>query len=135
MAGYKNYSISNNAIEAYKEGQLPESKVKSQIKLATKLILKKCGLLTKENLQKLKDFPSEVMTTRYTSYHHTSSKYNCTNFYSVQSKTYDLLQAILGDDLPDEVLEEVNFFENSFLSYSFTDSAKELSEKTKKVLG
>ena len=75
MAGYDRYSMSNNAVTAYSEGKKPLSKIttadlKSAGWCETKalaLILAKTG-----NWQ-----PSE--------WHHTSKKYNCTNFYCSES--------------------------------------------------
>jgi len=134
MAGYQNYSLSNNAVEAYKEGQLPESKAKNQIRLAAKLILQKCDLLTEERKFDLRTTPRFAFN-RYTSYHHTSSKYNATNFYSVQDKTYDVLSSLFNGNLPDSVLDELANFGNVFIGYIFTDTAKELNEKTKIAIG
>jgi hypothetical protein len=134
MAGYQNFSLSNNAIEAYKEGQLPKSKAANQIRLAAKLILQKCDLLTEERKFDLRGTP-KIAFYRYTSYHHTSSKYNATNFYSVQDKTYDVLSSLFNGDLPDSVLDELANFGNAFIGYTFIDTAKELNEKTKKAIG
>ena len=74
MAGYHNYSMSNNAVDAYSAGMKPISKFKKDD-------FKKHGLdyplaffrwLAKENRWN----PSE--------WHHTSKHYNETNFYCIE---------------------------------------------------
>jgi len=60
MAGYYEYSMSNNAVDAYNAGLLPASKLAKKLKVTTSAI-------------KLFMSPSE--------WHHTSSNFNKTNFY------------------------------------------------------
>lgn len=59
MAGYSNFSMSNNAVYAYENGEAPASKIAG---VPARLIRKFCT-------------PS--------SWHHTSAKYNRTDFYDV----------------------------------------------------
>jgi len=76
MSGYNNYSMSNNAVDAYNAGLLPASKLARKLKvspLAIKTVLK----------------PNE--------WHHTSSHYNCTNFYNGE-----LLVALANNTVPTE---------------------------------
>lgn len=88
MAGYKNFSMSNNAINAYQNGEMPFSKwtkedILNQIDIIndTKLELAK-ELTAKE----LKDF-----VLQKSSWHHTSKHYNKTDFYNVDENRVDLL--------------------------------------------
>ncbi len=67
MAGYYNYSMSNNAVLAYKKGLLPASKIPG---VPASLVKPFCQ-------------PTE--------WHHTSSKYNRTDFYNP-----DEVRAIFG---------------------------------------
>ena len=60
MAGYYNYSMSNNAVNAYNNGLLPASKVAKLFGCKTEIIVKHCP---------------------YAEWHHTSCKYNITKFY------------------------------------------------------
>lgn len=83
MSGYYGYSMSNNAVAAYERGEKPLSK------------WHKCEIL--EEL-KSQDLPDDVMGILHslslsvlkshvlvkTSWHHTSSRYNRTDFYSVK---------------------------------------------------
>ena len=87
MAGYKGYSMSNNAVIAYENGEKPLSKwSKAEI---IEIINKKMNsgeLTVKCNIEKLKKVPLKVLRELcliYTSWHHTSSHYNMTNFYSI----------------------------------------------------
>lgn len=61
MAGYYNYSMSNNAIEAYRTGEAPASKIGHAIPAA--LVRRFC---------------------RPSSWHHTSLKFNRTDFYEIE---------------------------------------------------
>lgn len=75
MSGYYNYSMSNNAINAYDNDEMPLSKWNK------KNILFGASLYTDLNLNKLtvKELKEEFL--KYSSYHHTSKMYNVTNFY------------------------------------------------------
>ena len=75
MAGYSGFSMSNNAVIAYRNGEKPLSKWTKQE------ILDNCGdkaiLLNKLTLMELRD-----LLLYWCSWHHTSKKYNKTNFYA-----------------------------------------------------
>lgn len=83
MAGYHNFSMSNNAVSAYQSGEMPLSKwtktaILEEVQEQTddeKLI----AALRKSTLASLK----KRLLVR-TSWHHTSCKYNRTDFYSVE---------------------------------------------------
>ena len=84
MAGYNGYSMSNNATDAYNNGEMPLSKwKKSYILDEIENVLaqhKSVELLEnfkKMNLSDLKEFLT------CSSWHHTSCKYNKTDFYKL----------------------------------------------------
>ena len=70
MSGYIGYSMSRRALSAYDNGELPASKFKDELKRICPLLK---GITT-----------SDVKNYVYrSSWHHTSSKYNRTNFYHI----------------------------------------------------
>ena len=93
--GYDGYSMSNNARNAYDDGEKPMSKWrKADIIDAIRTIdPEKAGLLSKVNVKTLKD----VVLTK-TSWHHTSEYYNKTDFYSVdEDKVANLTKKQIKD--------------------------------------
>lgn len=85
MAGYKGYSMSNNAIEAYNNGERPLSKWNK--KAVIEYIAEDLGVSTEE--VQLKYNYDYYLTKK--SYHHTSCKYNKTDFYTVWYEEKDLI--------------------------------------------
>lgn len=80
MAGYNGYSMSNNAVLAYSSGEKPYSKwTKAEIIFAIaesdRVLADKAKALTTSELK--------ALFLRRSSWHHTSSHYNRTDFYSV----------------------------------------------------
>ena len=82
MAGYAGYRMSNNAVQAYSDGEKPYSKwSKADI----------IGVLRDEGVPEtqiafVKRIPLKELKAlglRKTSWHHTSSHYNATDFYTV----------------------------------------------------
>lgn len=96
MAGYHNYSMSNNAVNAYANGEKPLSKwTKAAIIAAADEYLtemedaqreQKLAWLRAATLAKLKDF-----ALRVSSWHHTSCHYNATDFYSLAECALDCM--------------------------------------------
>lgn len=83
MAGYSGFKMSNNAVAAYDEGERPLSKwTKSLLIERYQEICKEYEIrvfdLSKINAKVLKD-----RFLRQSSWHHTSSMYNRTNFYDI----------------------------------------------------
>lgn len=79
MAEYDGYSMSNNAREAYVNGEMPMSK---WTKTAILEVIEEQGY----NADILKKYPANALKSallKQTSWHHTSAKYNRTDFYSV----------------------------------------------------
>lgn len=88
MAGYRGYSMSNNAINAYRNGEMPTSKwTKEKIIYEIESFDKtKVEFAKQLTAKELKNF---VLTK--TSWHHTSNYYNKTDFYKIDENRVDLL--------------------------------------------
>lgn len=87
MAGYCGWSMSNNAVDAYDNGEMPISK------WSKKAIIKRIEEAIDDgdielqcSFDELKKLPLEFLKSdclRYSSWHHTSKFYNETDFYSL----------------------------------------------------
>jgi len=84
MAGYSGYSMSNNAVSAYESGERPMSKWTKQDIIDE--ILKVNPNLDEPLLRKVKVSTLKVRALRRTSWHHTSSRFNRTDFYSIDDE-------------------------------------------------
>ncbi len=76
MAGYYNYSMSNNAVWAYENGEMPLSKWNKAA------ILEACG----DKAEMLKPLTVAELRAEFlinSSWHHTSKHYNRTDFYMI----------------------------------------------------
>lgn len=98
MAGYYGYSMSNNAVMAYEDGEKPYSKwTKADIISRVRELVEDCDLkihftmdvFTKAPVKSLRE-----MVLSESSWHHTSSWYNKTYFYDVD---IDRLERITDD--------------------------------------
>lgn len=102
MAGYNGWSMSNNAIVAYKDGEKPLSKWTKADIIDT---IEKQGLELKCSIEKLKKLPVKVLKKiclTYSSWHHTSNYYNKTDFYlldvdRIENLTDDKIEELLSD--------------------------------------
>ena len=88
MAGYNGYSMSNNAVQAYEQGERPYSRwtKKAFFEEIEKMIA--FGDLpetVREDLAGMKVDDLKAFLSR-SSWHHTSAKYNKTDFYSISDK-------------------------------------------------
>ena len=94
MAGYHNYSMSNNAVEAYNTGEKPISKwKKSDIISEINQYRKEFDLPLIDNAI-FKKISIKIMRKHFltcSSWHHTSSHYNKTDFYSIDEDAIDSL--------------------------------------------
>lgn len=93
MAGYNGYSMSNNAVAAYADGEMPLSKwTKAAILEAIfencEIAEEKADLFRKMTTKELKD-----AFLRQSSWHHTSKFYNCTNFHSLDFEKIEEISA------------------------------------------
>ena len=84
MAGYHGYSKSNNAVQAERNNKFPKSKWTKE------LILKVLSEEVEENDEKFQflankpaAFLKDFLLVSY-EWHHTSSYYNCTEYYEVR---------------------------------------------------
>lgn len=102
MAGYSGWSMSNNAVAAYEDGEKPLSKwTKADIFDA----IEEQGVELKCSIDKLRKLPVKVLKEiclRYSSWHHTSNHYNKTDFYSLNINRIENLT----DEKIDELLIE-----------------------------
>ena len=106
MAGYKNFSMSNNAVSAYDTGEKPLSKwTKTEILSEISRLVKSGDLELGCSMDLLKKLPVNELKNavlKRSSWHHTSSHYNKTDFYSISdSKCAALTNA--------EIEERINF--------------------------
>ena len=111
MAGYSGWSMSNNAVAAYEDGEKPLSKwTKTDIfdAMSEQEIELKCSM---ENLRKLPaKILKEVCLTR-SSWHHTSSHYNKTDFYSldinyIEKLTNEKIETLLTEYIANKRTED-----------------------------
>lgn len=100
MAGYNGYSMSNNAVDAYNNGEMPLSKwtkaaileaVHTAVDDGEAVINFDLDLLKKVKVAELKEF-----LLYKSSWHHTSSRYNRTDFYSLD---VDRLEELTAEDV------------------------------------
>ncbi len=82
MSGYYGYSMSNNAVAAYLDGEKPLSKwTKKEI---ISRVEDECEInFPIEKLKKLSLAELKKLCLKKSSWHHTSSRYNCTDFYDI----------------------------------------------------
>ena len=84
MAGYKGYSMSNNAVIAYECGEKPYSKwTKADILEDLSYLIKEDEIELKCDFSKIKKLPADAVKDLFlhsSSWHHTSSYYNKTVF-------------------------------------------------------
>lgn len=83
MSGYNGYSMSNNAVQAYEDGEKPYSK------WTKKAILEAIDKETNRSSNEFKNVPVAVLREMFlycSSWHHTSKYYNQTDFYSLDTE-------------------------------------------------
>ena len=110
MAGYNGFSMSNNAVAAYEDGEKPLSKwTKTDIFDA----INEQEVELKCSIEKLKKLPAKALKEIcliYSSWHHTSNHYNKTDFYSldidkIENLTDDKIEELLSDYKADKKVE------------------------------
>jgi len=140
MAGYNGWSMSNNAVAAYEDGEKPLSKwTKTDIfdTIVDTEIELKCSI---EKLRKLPVKVLKEVCLKYSSWHHTSNHYNRTEFYSldinrIENLTDEKIDRLLTDYKEEKKMEEKPSEEKwrcSFLEWSGTRKhpvAKEMIEE------
>ena len=122
MAGYNGYAMSNNAVEAYENGEKPMSKwTKADILYE----LKKVNPETVELAKKLTVSELKSRLIKRTSWHHTSSKFNQTGFYSfneteAESFTAERINKIIACREPKTEKAEPEFITAEVTFYVWT---------------
>lgn len=126
MAGYNGFSMSNNAVEAYSNGEKPLSKwTKADIfdTIEEQEVELKCSI------EKLKKLPVKLLKEvclKYSSWHHTSNHYNKTDFYSldvdrIENLTDGKIEELFSDYKADKKAESKPLeerWECAFLEWS-----------------
>ena len=130
MAGYNGYSMSNNAVAAYENGEKPLSKwTKADILEGIEKAIRKEELTLNCSMEKLKKLNVKLLKEiclTYSSWHHTSNHYNKTEFYSldydeIEELTDKKIENILSEyksEKPIEAVEER--WQCAFLEWSGT---------------
>lgn len=89
MSGYNGFSMSNNAVDAYESGEKPLSKwTKFEILHSIKEMISNGDIELKiefELLNKIKVKQLKTFFLKKSSWHHTSSRYNKTDFYDLDT--------------------------------------------------
>ena len=102
MSGYSGWSMSNNAVDAYSNGEKPLSKwSKADVFEA----IEEQEIELKCSIEKLMQLPVKVLKEvclTYSSWHHTSNHYNKTDFYSLDTERIENLT----DEKIDELLSD-----------------------------
>lgn len=103
--GYSGWSMSNRAVEAYENGEMPISKWSKGVIIEVINEYKKdmelsfdIELLKKLTLKTLKN-----KLLKYSSWHHTSKFCNCTDFYAIDE---DMLDNITNDKIQNMIQEQ-----------------------------
>ncbi len=128
MAGYNGWSMSNNAVAAYEDGEKPLSKWTKANIFDT---IKDTEIELKCSIEKLRRLPIKVLKEvclRYSSWHHTSNHYNKTEFYSldinrIENLTDDKIEELLLDYKKEKRMESKPLeerWECAFLEWSGT---------------
>lgn len=82
MTGYRGYSMSNNAVDAYNKGEKPWSKW-TKTDILNELRYNGVDKAQIDRLRKFSLAELKEIGLRRSSWHHTSSHYNATDFYTV----------------------------------------------------
>lgn len=102
-SGYQGWSMSNRAVQAYDSGEKPLSKWnKKSILEEVARTIDYVGLEVKFDIKKLESVKVNVLKEKllsYSSYHHTSSYFNTTDFYTVDVDTLEELTNEVVEDL------------------------------------
>ncbi len=99
MAGYNGWSMSNNAVDAYENGETPLSKWRKSDILEA---IEESEIELKCSIEKLRKLPVKILKEvclRYSSWHHTSNHYNETDFYSLDEERIENLTDTKIDEL------------------------------------
>ena len=108
MAGYCGYSMSNNAVEAYRSGEKPKSKwTKREIIEEVKRQIEEDETELDVSLSDIEKMPVVALrdlALHEASWHHTSGYYNETSFYSVDAS--EITESDIEDWRPPEKIPQ-----------------------------
>lgn len=139
MAGYNGFSMSNNAVAAYADGERPLSKwTKADVLSAIKKAVKEGEISISFEIEKLEKLPVKALREKClycSSWHHTSSYYNKTDFYSLdldelESLTNEEIVEILSEISTKKVTAPEEVWECTFLEWSGTRNHPKATEYT-----
>lgn len=99
MAGYNGYSMSNNAVEAYREGEKPLPKW-TKVDILDELSEEQRLAAVRISLSTLRELFLE-----YRGWHHTSSRYNRTDFYAIREDLDDVSVELIKEALERDLRE------------------------------
>lgn len=112
MAGYYGYSMSNNAIEAYENGEKPYSKWRKSdiLELVERYKKESAANFSMELLKKVNINILKKHFLAYSSWHHTSCHYNRTDFYlineyAVENLTNEKIQKMIGEGIEEKTCQ------------------------------
>lgn len=125
MAGYYGYSMSNNAVYAYENYEMPKSKWnKKMIFEAIEFERRPIGgawfEISDEVINELKKLPLKLLKIyilEYKGWHHTSKFYNETEFYGINLNNLEELTVEKIRKIP-EYEKLLNDYRNQILSYA-----------------
>lgn len=140
MAGYKGWSMSNNAVDAYNNGEKPLSQwTKSEILDAVYEYKQyvECDF-SFELFSKLTAKELKIYALSRSSWHHTSLMYNCTDFYALDEDflaelTDDRINNIIQSREPRKAREQKTIaapkYITAFVSYSNWEGTRKHPKK------
>ena len=131
-SGYNGYSMSNRAVEAYSNGEKPLSKwTKAEIISA----VSELDPVKAELLKSVKALTLKEKVLCYSSWHHTSNRYNETKFYCIDE---DFVNGLTEEDIAEMALTKRDAKEESktykgdifYLEWSGTRNYPKAEEKS-----
>ena len=141
MAGYYGFSMSNNAIQAYEDGEKPFSKwtkaaIFEAIAENSDIYNFNSGIIAELRKMPVKALKSLVLIK--TSWHHTSSHFNRTDFYSVDFGKIENLTSeeiknasdFATEESKEKEIEKPEMWECKFLEWSGTRKHPTATEYT-----
>ncbi len=137
MAGYSGYSMSNNAVDAYENGEKPYSKwTKQDLLIGYSQVCKESGFEIYD-LSKIRVDILKRQLLVCSSWHHTSSRYNKTDFYEISVDACERLTEEIVKELislkEEKTSSCIEKWEVSYLVWSGTRNHPRATEYTETV--
>jgi hypothetical protein len=132
MAGYNGYAMSNNAVSAYENGEKPISK---WTKAEMLYELKDANAEIYEAAKKLTAAEMRFLFLKWSSWHHTSSRYNRTEFYmfnysDAEKVTNEQIATIIANREPKQPKEKIKTITAEITYDVWTKSGRYFNKKT-----